>query len=135
MTRLRPFLLSLFTLLLVGQGLVAATHCLRMAQPRADGLLLHLCTPDGLKLVQLPPDPADGPGQGGEEDGPAGSPDLSGWCLACHATPQLALPAPPLLPAPHWRLADAGLPLPEARAPRPPARAPPALPRAPPAAA
>ncbi|MFC7608724.1 hypothetical protein [Teichococcus aestuarii] len=54
MTRLRPFLLSLFTLLLVGQGLVAATHCLRMAQPRADGLLLHLCTPDGLKLVQLP---------------------------------------------------------------------------------
>lgn len=131
MTRLRPFLLSLFTLLLLGQGLVAAAHCLRMAQPRGEGLLLHLCTPDGLKLVRMPA-ALDQPVR---EDGHSGHPDLSGWCLACHALPQVALPDPPWLPAPYWRLAGTLSPLPEARAPRPPARAPPTLPRAPPLAA
>lgn len=129
MTRLRPFLLSLFTLLLLGQGLVAAAHCLRMGQARADTLLIHLCTPEGLKLVPLPAG-----GDGTEpEDGPP-HPDLSGWCLACHALPQLSLPPPPHLPAPHWQIL-ARAPRPEAVAPRPPARAPPALPRAPPALA
>ncbi|PHK96135.1 hypothetical protein CR162_04655 [Pseudoroseomonas rhizosphaerae] len=131
MTRPRPFLLSLLALLLIGQGLAAAVHCLRAAQPPAQGLMVHLCTPEGLRLVRMPA----GPDQPAEEEGAPGQPGLGGWCPACHALPQLALPAPPLLPAPRWHLADIAPRLPEARAPRPPARAPPTMPRAPPAAA
>jgi hypothetical protein len=117
----RPVLRLIAAVLLL-QSVLAPAHCLAMAAPPA-GLQAVICSPDGTRLVHLGPDGQEAPAHGAAD----------GFCAACGALPQVALPAPPRLPAPGgaatapaWHAAaPAALP--------PPARGPPFAPRAPPA--
>jgi hypothetical protein len=98
-------------------------HCLRLAAPAGHHpFLVDLCTVDGVVQVDMS-DPADSPAP---HDAQA-----AGFCLSCHALPQVMLPAPIDLPAP--RLAFHRIEAP----PAPPvpalgARAPPYRPTGPP---
>ncbi|MCQ4161064.1 hypothetical protein NON00_14155 [Roseomonas sp. GC11] len=121
MTRpLRALLLGLFTLLLLGQGVAAPAHCLRMLRPAGDSFSVLLCTPEGLQWHA-------------PEDGTAPAPHAeAGFCPACPSPPQAALPPVPALSAPRWQFWPAP-PLPRlAGAPATAPRGPPQGPRGPP---
>ncbi|WP_408904164.1 DUF2946 family protein [Neoroseomonas terrae] len=110
-----PFL----SLLLLLQVVLAPLHCLAMARS-ADGFTAVICSPDGMRVVQLDADGREQPGT----DGAA--------CFVCADTARATLPEPLLLsePSPQpvglaWHTAAAAsLP--------PPGRAPPYAPRGPP---
>ncbi|HWX46770.1 MAG TPA: DUF2946 family protein [Roseomonas sp.] len=125
MARPRLLLVSLLALLLLGQSAVAAAHCLWQARHAvtASGLLVPICTSDGLKLAQSAP---------GRPDDPPPAHTEPCVCVVCHALPQAELPQPPIPPAPVWHLATRAEPLPPAPPPRPMARAFPGIPRGPP---
>ncbi len=104
--RLRPALTKLLVILLLLQWGTAFGHCLRLATPPA-GLVVELCTPDGLHRITLP----------GEERDSA--PKLAAMvCPACQGPADVALPPPPVTLAPPVVLAQA----PDPQAPPPPPR-------------
>ncbi|UFN50383.1 hypothetical protein LPC08_07130 [Roseomonas sp. OT10] len=135
----------LLAALLALQTGLAAAHCLRPLQAGANaafqagadagfqagadagfqaGAAMEICTPEGMRWL-LP----DGQTQDPADHGHAGP---HGFCPACHALPQLALPDGPVPPAPRWvLLAEAGS-VPTAPALRPPVRGPPHGARGPP---
>jgi hypothetical protein len=122
-TRLPRPLARLLAAILLVQAVLAPAHALAMAAAPA-GLAVVLCSPEGPRILHLGPDgqemPADQTAQG--------------FCAACAALPQVALPAPPRLPAPGgaatapaWHAAAPGVPPPPARGPPFASRAPPAF--------
>ncbi len=72
--------LLLQAILAPAQGLAMASH----------GLVLEICTADGLRTVHQQP------------DGTPAEPPHAGACLACHALPAGASLNPPPLPVPAW---------------------------------
>ena len=116
-------LIWVFALVLCLQSSLAMAHCLRLAAPAGhQPFMVDLCTVDGVIQVDMS-DPADAPENHAAQHG--------GFCLSCHALPQVLLPAPIDLPAP--RIAF----LREVAPPAPPvpalgARAPPYRPTGPP---
>jgi hypothetical protein len=123
-TTLRPWLIRLMAALLLLQSGAAMAHCLRgMA---AAGELIEICAADGIRHVRV-----DAEGQ----EIPGDAPAHQGFCAACHALPQVALPEPSGVSAPVAYAACAAWHAAEARALRPAARAPPFHPTGPPSAA
>lgn len=122
MTRsFRPVARLVAAILLI-QVVLAPAHCLAMA-PAPGGMETVICSPDGARSLHLGPDGREVPAHE----------SAAGFCAACPALPQMALPAPSALPAPAWIAAG---PAWHAAAPEslpPPARGPPFAPRAPPA--
>ncbi|WP_439580136.1 hypothetical protein, partial [Elioraea sp.] len=81
MCRIRPVLHLLLALALLVQSGTAAAQCVRAL--RGSGFAIEICTAEGgLRVVHL----------GTEEPG-APAEHAPGFCAACHALPQLALPA------------------------------------------
>ena len=113
----------ILALVLCLQSGLAMAHCLRMAAPAGhQPFQVEICTADGIVLLDLA-DPEDGPGTHDSQH--------AGFCLVCHALPDVALPAPAELPAPRVTLmAMPPLPI-HASAPLG-ARAPPYRPTGPP---
>lgn len=123
MIRPRRSLTWIFALVLCLQSSLGMAHCLRLAAPAGhQPFLVDLCTVDGVIQVDMS-DPADAPARHDAQ--------VAGFCLSCHALPQVLLPAPIDLPAP--RLAFLRLDAPPASpVPALGARAPPYHPTGPP---
>ena len=128
-----PLIRRLFAALLLLQAVLAPALCL----PRpaaAEGLVVEICTAEGMRQLHLAPGEAASPQDGAPADEEGGGTHAfhAGPCVACHALPQAATPPVPILPTPSWAVAppswsvagDAGLP--------PAIRGPPSGPRAPP---
>jgi hypothetical protein len=113
----------ILALVLCLQSGLAVAQCLRMATPAEHHPFpVAICTADGIVILDLA-EPEDGQAR---HEG-----QHAGFCLVCHALPDIALPAPADIPAPPATLAArAPLPL-HASAPRA-ARAPPYHPTGPP---
>lgn len=112
----------LIAMILLLQVVLAPAHCLAMVTAPA-GLEAVICSPEGMRTMHLGPDGQAVP-----------APEaMNGFCPACHALPETALPAAPVLATPAWFAAAGGWqPVPVHRLPQT-ARAPPFAPRAPPA--
>lgn len=119
MASFRPLLIRLFAALLFIQSGAAAAHCLR-GMAAGEGVLVEICSADGMRLMRLDGETAPEPGTG------------SGFCPVCHGPPSVALPAPPILATPAWADAPFVWNAHGADFPCPAARAPPYLTRAPP---
>lgn len=115
---LRPLLAALLLL----QVAVAPTLCLARAGHAGQGLV-EICTAEGMKRVALAPDGS------GEAPAPAAH---DGFCPFCHALPQGAAVAAPVLPPPAWVLTARAWATPGLAAPPPAIRGPPSGARAPP---
>jgi hypothetical protein len=110
----------LLSFLLLLQVVLAPLHCLAMAAAGSGGFETIICSPDGMRVIQVEP---DGHGE------PAGD---GAACFICADTARVVLPEP-LLPAGRvaqpsgraWHPAAIAILL-------PPARAPPYAPRGPP---
>ncbi|WP_337875401.1 hypothetical protein [Elioraea sp.] len=85
MSRLRCALRFLIAVVLFVQSGAAAAHCLRVLHD--PGFAIEICTAEGgVRIVHL------------EIDGPGAPADHApGFCVACHALPQLVVPPPPAL--------------------------------------
>lgn len=113
----------LLALVLCLQSSLAAAHCLRMAgAPAHTAFHVEICTAEGIVLMDL---------GGADQDAPSGQ-NHAGFCLACHALPQMLLAEPVSVPLPASRPAAVPHATPEALPPFG-ARAPPYASRAPPA--
>jgi hypothetical protein len=114
----------LLALVLCLQSGLATAHCLRLAAaPAHKAFHVEICTSEGIMLMDL--------GDTSDQDAPSGH-GHAGFCLACHALPQMVLAKPASVPLPVSRLAAAPQATPEATPPLG-ARAPPYASRAPPA--
>lgn len=123
MARFRPFLIRLFAILLLVQSGAAAAHCLR-GMSAGEGMLVEICSTDGMRTVRLDENGEPVPDQAPESGG--------AFCPVCHGLPVVTLPEPPLLAIPAW--SGEAIAWHAAGTPRlrPPARAPPYATRAPP---
>lgn len=117
----RPVARLIATILLL-QVVLAPAHCLAMVTAPA-GLETVICSPEGMRTMHLGPDGQAVPAP--EAQG--------GFCPACHALPETALPAAPTLATPAWVAVTIGWHLTPAHGLPPAARGPPFAPRAPPA--
>ncbi|WP_137126954.1 DUF2946 family protein [Roseomonas sp. HF4] len=122
MRRLPRLVARLVAAVLFVQVVAAPAHCLALVSAPA-GLAAVICSAEGARTVHLGPDGQEMPAH---EAG-------RGFCPACHALPQVTLPAPPAPPAPAWAASGRAWNPTAAEALPPPARAPPFAPRAPPA--
>jgi hypothetical protein len=120
--RLSRSLARLVAAILLLQVALAPAHCLAMAGTPA-GMAAVICSPDGTRMVHLGPDGQELPAQDMAE----------GFCPACAALPQVALPAPSSAPAPGGGVIAPAWHAAVPPVPPPPARGPPFAPRAPPA--
>ena len=124
--RFRPFLIRLLAAVLLLQSGVAVAHCLR-GMGGAEGLLVEICSTDGLRTIRLDANGEPAPDHAPEAEG--------GFCPVCHGLPGITLPEPLRLATPAWL--GTAITWQETRQDRlrPPARAPPYATRAPPVTA
>ncbi len=118
----RPILARLLAAIVLAQVVLAPAHCLAMAAA-PPGFATVLCTAEGYRTIHLGPDGRALPGDG----------MAPGFCAACHALPDVALPVAPMPPTPAWAARPTAWHVTAPEALGPPARAPPFAPRAPPA--
>jgi len=113
--------LRLLVAVLLLQTVLAPALCLGAARAAPAGLLVEICTADGLRALHPMGDPA-----------PDGAGSHAGACLACSALPQAAELPTPALPTPAWLALAPAWGGPAMPGPTPAIRGPPGGARAPP---
>lgn len=114
----------LLAALLLLQVVLAPALCMAHAAQIAAGEAVQICTVDGLRVVHLDAD--------GQEQAPPADSGHHGFCPLCHALPEAASVAAPVLPPPGWTPVEVAWHAPPMAAPPPAIRGPPSGARAPP---
>lgn len=131
MARFRPFLLRLLVAVLLWQSGVAAAHGMR-GMAGADGMLVEICSTDGIRTIRLDAHRLDAQGDPLPDHAPEAQ---GGFCPICHGLPGITLPEPPRTATPAWLGTAITWQVAGTELVRPPARALPYATRAPPVSA